>query len=274
MRFDWTWRDYPFEGTFSDLILGDETQESDVINSNAYIHLNHLQDQVFVKARDLFDWRSINWQKPEIIAFTNTPGECNAIVPIDSYQISFGRASSGRCVNAAYSSVVVHEYAHVLFQSLFHVGSMPWSIWLPPTDLGAYGEGMADALSAITMSTYCMGRKFFADRECGRDLREARRFPIEDGDPHIRGMALSGAWYDLLTLTPAANRQDIALRLYMQTLIQNDQFMGPQLVNYVLQADCELYAGAHLDLIRQAFVINRGFPIDDWGASLTASSCR
>ncbi len=111
--------------------------------------------------------------------------DCSAgFDPVD-VSLIFTR-STDVCPNAAYSTVVTHEYGHYIVHHL----ELP----LPQ---GAFGEGFSDALSLLIHEDPVIGRGFMGPGTLVRDIVAANaQYPCGKGD-HACGQVLAGVWWDM-----------------------------------------------------------------------------
>ena len=115
-------------------------------------------------------------------------GSCNAFFDPSDESLNFFREGGG-CVNAAYSTVVSHEYGHFVVDRL---GLLQ----------GGFGEGYGDTLAVVLWDTGIIAQDFFGPGSFIRDLtarppRIAITFPCFDPDPHVCGETLAGAWWGM-----------------------------------------------------------------------------
>jgi cysteine-rich repeat protein len=133
------------------------------------------------------------WLDTGLPVYVNEPGACDAAsTPID---LHFFRASSACQNTARVADVVFHEFAHVLHHNAVIPGVGMFEQQL--------SEGLADWFTADLNEDPGIGRGFRYTSAPERDIdpygRE-RRWPDDiDDDPHITGLIVSGALWDLRT---------------------------------------------------------------------------
>ena len=187
------------------LIYNSSKQEEQRAQVNAYRYANVVRAWVLAN-------------EPEYPGITEADALASAIAvdvpPTDSYcsqyaawhssdgSLNFCRSgiatAGGKLANTAIPSVVCHEYGHQVVQ---------WGArWLPRNGRqGAYGEGMADALAALTLNDPQLGTGIFASN-CAQPLRNADNSCQYDptncskncgSDEHDCGQLLSGTIWSL-----------------------------------------------------------------------------
>jgi hypothetical protein len=126
--------------------------------------------------------------------YVNIDDRCNAYFSIDDQgrpSFNFYRAG-GPCNNTALvADIVYHEFAHSYhIYSMFEAGNFAFD--------GALGEGQADYLACSMVNDPVMGRGFLTNGSSIRSCDNTARWPDDiDGDPHITGLIISGALWDL-----------------------------------------------------------------------------
>jgi len=128
----------------------------------------------------------------------NEAGSCNALSSGDD--LHFFRASA-QCENTGrLADVVMHEFGHSFHAHVLIPGAGAFE--------PALTEGVADFFAADTTGDPGVGRGFFHDDRPVRELdpigREATYPRDVSGDPHITGLILGGALWDLRTALGAA----------------------------------------------------------------------
>jgi Zn-dependent metalloprotease len=121
----------------------------------------------------------------------NIAQTCNAFW--DGTGINFFQAGNGCPNTATMPDVVYHEYGHGLNDNLYLQAGAAFGMLN-----GALHEGFADVAAAFIQDTPEMGKGFFGPGTVLRDLDNANRWPDDDsGDPHLTGLILGGAFWDL-----------------------------------------------------------------------------
>ncbi len=142
----------------------------------------------------------------------------------------FGVAA-GDCRNAAYSTVIHHEFAHAIIDSVYG--------GIGPT--ASLNEGLADSFTVLVNRDPRIAREF-RPGEGGRDVSVADcRWPEDaDADPHVEGLIVSGAWWDLreeLAHSEGTAGEAYACRLFLASLYGRPPSIGPELGGHLLVLD-------------------------------------
>ena len=166
------------------------------------------------------------------------------------------------------ADVVVHEYAHVVQHALR--GGVPGPYVSPLTTSTEQGQALMEALAdfaatsrfnnprrAEWAATISNGRPFL------RNVDNFYRWPTHfaENNAYRTGMIFSGAMWDLRSVVGRTVSDTLALEL-VRRIPDNDlttSVLNTTLADAVaalLQADTDLYAGAHRDLISQAFAVH------------------
>jgi hypothetical protein len=139
-------------------------------------------------AHNLITNRAIGFQalNRQVMTHVNDgSGSCNAFFMPADLSLTFYREGGG-CQNAAYSTVVSHEYGHFIVNRL---GLLQ----------GGFGEGYSDSVSVVLWDTGIIAQDFFGPGAHIRDLtvRPPRfSYPCVD-ESHNCGEVLAGAWRQL-----------------------------------------------------------------------------
>lgn len=161
-------------------------------------------------------------------AFVNQPGQCYAFYsPL--FAAMYFTAPGAGCPNAAYSTVVAHEYFHHL---AFGVGG---------TYSEPYEEAMADVFAAFTFATSVIGSSFFG---LGADLRPldgSAQFPHPSPDPTVEGLPLAQAFWDMrenlmADVGPVAGAE-LAAQLWLASFLVGDGEVGVGVLEQLLALD-------------------------------------
>ncbi len=157
------------------LKLNTSPTEAKTAQANAFVHVSRVHDYFRDRAPGL------TVLDVPIEATVNVALACNAYY--DGSSINFF-ASGGGCRNAAYSTIIAHEYAH-------HVAA---SLGLAQ---GAFGEGFCDSTALLLHDTGVFGAAFYDTGLPLRDIDAAmRQYPCT-GASHDCGQVLAGVWRDL-----------------------------------------------------------------------------
>lgn len=108
---------------------------------------------------------------------------CNAFFTPVGLSINFVVAGDG-CVNTSYSSVVKHEYGHLVVNQL-------------RLSQGAFGEGYSDTVSILMHDDPVVGRDFFGPGTFVRHIELANRQYPCSSEIHVCGMVIAGIWWDI-----------------------------------------------------------------------------
>ncbi|TMQ73664.1 MAG: hypothetical protein E6K81_03560 [Candidatus Eisenbacteria bacterium] len=178
------------DATFSTSVLAPATVDidwaaADDAERDGFYHVNRVHD--YVKALDP-GFTGLDYALPCVVDINAT---CNAYW--DGSGVNF-YAEGGGCPNTAtMPDVVYHEYGHGVNDQLYIQAGAPDGM-----TNGALHEGTADVLAAFVEDSPEAGKGFFGPGTILRSLDNTRRWP-EDGsrDPHLTGLILGGAFWDL-----------------------------------------------------------------------------
>jgi uncharacterized protein (TIGR03382 family) len=131
------------------------------------------------------------WLDTQLDFYVNEPGTCNAYSTGDD--VHFVRRD-GTCENSGrLADVVFHEFGHSLHKHSVIAGMGEYE--------GHLSEGLADFFAANITEDPAVGRGFFLSDAPLRDidpLGTERVYPLDfDFDPHISGLIIGGALWDL-----------------------------------------------------------------------------
>ena len=125
----------------------------------------------------------------------NINSTCNAYW--DGSGINFFDEGGGCPNTAQMPDVVYHEYGHGINDKLYQQLGSPFGMIN-----GATHEGMADVAASVVLDDSRVGRGFFGPGSVLRDLDNMNRYPQNvSGDPHITGLIIGGAFWDLRETT-------------------------------------------------------------------------
>jgi len=217
-----------------------------ISSSNAYHHVEASISWI----RDVFPY----WAPPPNLLVTpNTRmARCNAFYSRSVNEIVLLEATEGYCPNASYSSIVRHELGHAFVMTLNLSEYTSNDYW-------GFHEGVADALSALSLDASCSGLDFRGDDTgCYRDFSNVyQRFPVNSEDPHLRGMPLVGAFWELQVALKKrygiAKGLKISKNLFLYTMAMNDTGYDYGIAQDLLLVDSKLYRGANSYLIVTIF---------------------
>ncbi|HYM81179.1 MAG TPA: FlgD immunoglobulin-like domain containing protein [Candidatus Limnocylindria bacterium] len=121
----------------------------------------------------------------------NIASTCNAFW--DGTGVNFFLAGGGCPNTATMPDVVYHEYGHGVNDNLYVQAGAPQGL-----NNGALHEGMADVYAALLQDDPNVGKGFFGVGTVLRSIDNTARWPENrSGDPHITGLIIGGAFWDL-----------------------------------------------------------------------------
>lgn len=131
------------------------------------------------------------WLDEQLVFFVNENGTCNAYSTGDAVHLFRG---GGGCENSGrLADVVFHEFGHSLHNHSVIDGMGKFENHL--------SEGLADYFAADLTGDPHVGRGFYLDGGALRDidpLGTERVYPLDvDFDPHVSGLIIGGALWDL-----------------------------------------------------------------------------
>jgi MYXO-CTERM domain-containing protein len=131
---------------------------------------------------------SLGWPNEEVEVFVNVNDTCNAWY---DGSLNFLRQGNGCNNSGRVADIAWHEYGH---------GFHDWAI-IPNVGgwEAALGEGLSDYLASTISDDHHMAPGFFTGTEAPlRDVEPNRSWPGDvDVDPHITGLIIAGALWDL-----------------------------------------------------------------------------
>lgn len=152
---------------------------------DAYYHLNRVHD--YIKTLDP-GLSGLDYPMPCAV---NIADSCNAFW--DGMGVNFYRAGGGCPNTATMPDVVYHEYGHGVNDRVYAEAGAPGGLVN-----GALHEGLADVLAAFVQDDPNAGKGFFGPGTILRSLDNDQRWPQDANvDPHVAGLILSGALWDL-----------------------------------------------------------------------------
>jgi Zn-dependent metalloprotease len=174
-------------GDTVDILWGDAN--SHPAERDGFYHTNIIHD--FITTLDP-SFTFINYSMPCAV---NINDVCNAFW--NGFGINFFREGSGCPNTAQMPDVVYHEYGHGINDKLYQqLGQGNGMI------NGAVHEGMADVAASVIVDDPRVGRGFFGPGTILRNIDNTARYPENvSGDPHITGLILAGAFWDLRETT-------------------------------------------------------------------------
>ncbi|HEY3245693.1 MAG TPA: hypothetical protein VGM03_20300 [Phycisphaerae bacterium] len=210
------------------VLMNSAPSEFNVAQTNAIQHITTIADYINSLEPD-YPFAAL-----PATAWVNVPGACNAYyVPGQSTLLFLRAAAAGSCPNTAYSTIIYHEFGHFVIDSISPFAATARD----------YHEGMADLNAALYLNQSCVGADFFGPATgCLRDVQnDVVMYPAYHSDPHIRGLALAGAFWQtklLLenTLGPEAALQ-LTRQLYLAQIMAGSKQISPQVMVDVLTLD-------------------------------------
>lgn len=196
---------------------------------NAMIHTTRVHDFVTGIIPGL---TALDIAIPTVVNIADT---CNAFYSLGNPRLNFFAAAPGpqpACPNTSYSSVIYHEYGHFVVDSAQGFNAA-----------GDYHEGMADVIATLLIDDPCVGESFRGlETGCLRRVDEPDFFfPVGNGDPHIDGLAIAGAFWDMRTeLIDALGAQeglDLTRELMFNQIIVGPPLLGSPVAIAVLTLD-------------------------------------
>jgi len=164
----------------------------------------------------------------QILADVNVSGLCTG--EYSNGRMVFYESSDG-CANSAYSTVIYHEYGHFLVESAH------------PKATADYHEAMADVTSAFLANDPNLFIDLFGvGTGPVRNLDTTTiQYPSTSGDPHVRGLALGGAFWETKKALAATIGDTAALdamrKLYASSLLLRAPALSPQIIVDLLVLD-------------------------------------
>jgi len=247
------------------------TDEHDTAQVNAYYHTTYVHD--WLKSRLPGNFSAIDIPLPAIV---NYPAEgCNAFYDPDVRTMVF--FSSGHdeylgqlypCINAAYDTIIYHEYGHFL-------DDMAGGI--PETLSGAsLGEGWGDLITAFVSGQPLMAEHSSALYHVvpgfGRTADNDYQYSRNDAyyDTHVLGQAWSGfGWHlkeNLMATLGTVEGKRVVENLLMSVIVANSPDIPSALHDTILldDDDGDVSNGTpHLREIEEAAIIRHSIPLGD-----------
>jgi Peptidase propeptide and YPEB domain len=215
-------------GTPVDILLNEDSAALRTSQVNAMIHATRIHN--FVKGI-IPGFTGIDLQIP---TFVNISDDCNAFYTPGFPTINFFTRASGpapQCPNTAFSTVVYHEYGHFVIDRAQGFAAPD------------YHEGIADTISQFLVNNPCVGDGFFGmDQGCLRNIDEPDFvFPVGAPQPHINGLAIAGAFWDMRTeLMDSLGEEEglsLARDLLFNQILTGPAFIDPIVTTTVLTLD-------------------------------------
>ena len=141
---------------------------------NGFIHTGLIHNLI----RDRSSWTGMDFVCTTNV---NVSGSCNAY--FDGSSINFYRAGGG-CNNAAYTTVVAHEYGHYI-------------VARQGLSQGSFGEGYGDSAAEMLYDTGTIAEHFYTN---GNPIRDNDNTIVTypcSGEIHYCGQVLGGVWWHM-----------------------------------------------------------------------------
>ncbi len=143
----------------------------------------------------------INYAMPCAVNINST---CNAFW--DGFGINFFLEGGGCPNTAQMADVVYHEYGHGINDKLYQQAGSGFGMFN-----GATHEGMADVVACLLLDDPRLGRGFFGPNTVLRNLDNSARYPQNvSSDPHITGLIIGGAFWDLREATSLQTARELS----------------------------------------------------------------
>ncbi len=154
---------------------------------DGYYHLNRVHD--YVRALDP-GLTNLDYVAPCNVNIAST---CNAFYDPSDGSVNFYSAGGGCPNTATIPDVVYHEYGHGVNEHVYYMAGQPGGMFN-----GALHEGLADVLACMIEDDPNIGKGFFGPGTILRSADNTQRWPQNaSGDPHLAGLIISGAFWDL-----------------------------------------------------------------------------
>ncbi len=151
---------------------------------DAFFHVNVAHD--FTKSVDP-SFTGMDYPVPTRV---NINATCNAFW--DGVGVNFFRMGGGCANTASIADVVYHEYGHGINDQLYVAGGSGGGMYN-----GALHEGMADVNATLVQDDPDIGKGFRGPGTILRTVDNTKRFPEDDGEAHVAGLIIGGAFWDL-----------------------------------------------------------------------------
>ena len=156
---------------------------------DGFFHVNVIHE--FITTLDS-NFTNINYSMACVVNINST---CNAFW--NGSGVNFFIAGNGCPNTAQMPDVVYHEYGHGINDLLYQEEGSPSGMIN-----GATHEGMADVAASVILDDSRIGRGFFGPGTILRNLDNSATYPQNvSGDPHITGLIIGGAFWDLREAT-------------------------------------------------------------------------
>lgn len=162
----------------ADFLFNVSPTESTTAQVNAFLYTNRTREFYTRYQPDFLELDRV------VTANVNmTTLSCNAFFTPIGLSINFF-AADDRCVNTAFSSVIIHEYGHFIVNQL-------------RLAQGSFGEGFADTVAILMQDDPIVGHDFFGPGTFVRDTVGANeQYPCRS-ENHVCGQVLAGIWWDI-----------------------------------------------------------------------------
>ena len=194
---------------------------------NAYVSVSRINDFV----RQTLGVNQVPFLNRPAKVVINVDGDCNAFYDTRSNSLNFFTEGRGCADTALLNDVIYHEWGHGLDFVTGREGGI--------TD-GAFSEGIGDIVATYFTGVSELARGFFINQRNGiRDVSNSARFPDDQGEVHVEGQIIAGAFWDLKTAlqTKYGERRGlhISSELFFRHLLTSDTYQESYLT--VLRLD-------------------------------------
>lgn len=208
-------------GVFATIVFGTAGDEASIAEANAYQVISRSRTWVLELAPGFVP------AMVPVVVHVNVPAFCSA-----SYLPVFGTiqltASGSGCANAAYGTILAHEYYHHLHAQLGIVAEEEVE------------EAHADIFAAFVLDDPRIGADYHGPGIPIRDLGPDVVYPVPIAPPAERGLPLSGGFWDLRSilaneLGPAGTHE--AAELWMTWVLAGSGTLDPGLLAELIALD-------------------------------------
>ncbi len=209
-------------GMFGTILFGDPASEFTVAEGNAFYVVSRSRNWLLDHAAGL------PAAEFPVVVHVNVAGSCySAYLPIFQ-TIQLTRAGNG-CRNSAYGTLLAHEYFHHIEEHIPGVAEFEVE------------EANADIFAAFCFDDPRIGPDFETVGTSLRDLEPDAIYPVASSSAAIRGLPLSGAFWDLRTELIAslgmADGADAAAELWLTWVLAGSGELDASLLSEMIELD-------------------------------------
>ncbi len=228
----WEWKfpsDYSDEGKHTDEVM-------------VFYHVNYIHDY-----HKSFGFNGMDYQiKATVFSHSVDQNYSGANAYYYNGTMEFGRGNASYGINdmARSADVIYHEYTHGVTDKVYeNAGGLPYR-----DQSGAMNEAWSDYFACTQNGSPVMGEWVMPPRY-QRNLQNDNKYPDDYvGEVHEDSKIYSGALWDFRTWTNKTVADRVTWRAYFY--YPKDFLAGR---DAMIQADKDLYNGAHVDVIKKAF---------------------